>query len=172
MVKFMPIFKINNQKLQPKSEHQTKMKIEIDQSGKIENTSRHTFVAFSNDEHFVLKINSREKRKLQKYFRSIGKSRLFIYITFATLIVILLKHFKSETKQITIDVEYPGKSNLIRDLIENLSPGLSGDISFHRIGKNSPAHYLAHGVAIKKSKPDLIIDANQLLKLIKKSGSA
>lgn len=41
------------------------MKIEIDQSGKIEDTSKHTFLAFSNSEHFVLKISGTEKRKLQ-----------------------------------------------------------------------------------------------------------
>ena len=74
------------------------MKIEIDQSGKIENTNKHTYLAFSNHQHFVLKINSVEKRKLQKYFRSIGKSKLFIYLTFASLIILAFKKSQNKTR--------------------------------------------------------------------------
>lgn len=51
------------------------MRIEIDQSGKIENTSKHTFLAFSNTQHLILKISSVEKRKLQKYKDFVNRER-------------------------------------------------------------------------------------------------
>jgi len=149
------------------------MKIEIDQSGKIEKTNKHTYLAFSNRQHFVLKISSSEKRKLQRYFRAIGKSRLFIYITFASLVVLLLKNLKPRRGLIVIDIEYPGRSNQIKNFIKIFNPDFSiEDISFHQIGKRSRAHFLAHGTAIRKLNPDLVVDAKQVLKVIKKSGSA
>jgi hypothetical protein len=86
------------------------MKIEIDQSGKIEKTSKHTYLALSNSEHFVLKISSTEKKKIQNYFRNIGKPRIFIYATFASLLAILFKNIKHKSNQIIIDIEYPGKN--------------------------------------------------------------
>jgi len=148
------------------------MKVEIDQSGKIEKTSRHTYLAFSNHEHFVVKISSTEKRKLQRYFRTIGKSRLFVYITFAALITLILKKLKSKSCQIIIDVEYPGRNNQIKHFIKTFSPMLlADDISFCRIGKKSRAHFLAYGTAIRKLRPDLVVNADQILMIIKKSGS-
>jgi len=149
------------------------MKIEIDQSGKIEDTSKHTFLAFSNGEHFILKISAAEKRKLQRYFRKIGKAKLFIFLTFTALVIILLKNLKSKNNQITIDIEYPGRSPQIKNFIKIYYPDFPiEDINFHQIGKKSKAHYLAHGTAIKMLNPDLIINANQILRAIKKSGSA
>lgn len=149
------------------------MRIEIDQSGKLEDTNKHTYLAYSNKNHSVLKLGSTEKKKLQKYFRSIGKPRLYIYITFASLIIILLEKFKSRNNEIIVDIEYPGKSNLIRDLIKNMRRNFPIDeMVFHQIGKKSRAHFLAKGTAIKKLNPDMVINANQVLKIIKKSGSA
>lgn len=149
------------------------MKIEIDQSGKLEDTSRHTFLAFSNGEHFVLKISGAEKRKLQVYFRKIGKPKLYIFLTFASLIIILLKKIKTRSNQIIIDIEYPGKAPLIKNFIKIYCPDFEiEDIDFHQIGKKSRAHYLAHGTAIKLLNPDLIVNAKDILKVIKKPGSA
>jgi len=149
------------------------MKIEIDQSGKIEKTSKHTFLAFSNGEHFVLKISSTEKKKLQKYFRNIGRPKIYIYATFSALIVTLLKNLKSKNNHIIIDIEYPGKNEIIKNYIKLFKPGLSDNtFNFHYIGIKSRAHYLAYGTAIKKLKPDLIVGSEDILKIIKKSESA
>jgi len=62
------------------------MKIEIDQSGKIEDTSKNTIIAFSNGKFKSIFISAREKRELQKFFRRIGKPRIFVYRVFAILI--------------------------------------------------------------------------------------
>ena len=45
------------------------MKIEIDQSGKIEQTSIITVVGYSNDSKDTISITATEKGKLQKWFR-------------------------------------------------------------------------------------------------------
>lgn len=149
------------------------MKIEIDQSGKIEDTSKHTFLAFSNNEHFILKISAAEKRKLQKYFRKIDKAKLFIFLVFTALVIILLKNIKSKSNQIIIDIEYPGRGQMIKDFIRIYYPDFEiEDIDFRQIGKKSKAHYLAHGTAIKVLNPDLIVGAKDILKVIKKSGNA
>lgn len=149
------------------------MKVEIDQSGKIEKTNKHTFLAYSNGHHFVLKISSVEKQKIQRYFRGENKPNLFVYFTFASLIVLLLENLKEENVQIVIDIEYPGRGVLIKNLIKNLVPTFPvDDISFHLIGKKSRAHFLAYGTAIKKMNPDMIVNADQVIDLIKKSGSA
>ena len=96
------------------------MKIEIDQSGKIEKTNKHTFLAYSNGSHSVLKISSVEKQKVQRYLRAESKSNLFIYLTFASLIIILLKDLKEKDIEITIDIEYPGRSIFIKNLIRTI----------------------------------------------------
>ena len=149
------------------------MRIEIDQSGKVENTNKHTFLAYSNSHHSVLKISSVEKRKIQKYFRSQGKPKIFIYLTFAALIVILLENIRENNAQIIIDTEYLGKGSLIKNLIKSLDSSFPAeDVSFHQIGRRSRAHFLAYGTAIKKLNPDIIVKANDIFQLIKKSGSA
>lgn len=147
------------------------MKIEIDQSGKIEKTNKHTYLAYSNSEHFVLKISSTEKKKIQNYFRSIGKPRIFIYATFASLLIILFKKIKHKSNQIIIEIEYPGKNQIIKDLIKDVNPNFPiGDIHFHLIGKKSRAHFLAYGTAINQLKPDIVVKSEEILKIIKKVG--
>jgi len=145
------------------------MKIEIDQSGKIEKTNKHTFLAFSNGEHFVIKISSTEKQKIQKYFNKIKKPRMFIYITFASLIAILLDNLKQKSNQIIVDTEYPGQNFIIKKYLKILKPNLcADDIDFRQIGKKSRAHFLAYGTAIDKLNPDKIIDSKDVFRLIKK----
>ncbi len=47
------------------------MPYQIDQSGKIEQTSKHTYIAIANGKAFILKISSTEKRKLIKSIKEI-----------------------------------------------------------------------------------------------------
>jgi hypothetical protein len=58
------------------------MNIEIDQSGKIENTSVNTIVAFSNSEFACVLLSAKDKRAIQKIFRQINKPRMYIYKVF------------------------------------------------------------------------------------------
>ena len=71
------------------------MKIEIDQSGRIEETNRDTILALPSDISFSIKINRRTKRKLLEYFRRQGKPRLFTIKVFsAGLYFLIAKYYK------------------------------------------------------------------------------
>lgn len=127
--------------------------IEVDQSGKIEDTSKDTIIAFSNGVSGSLKIPSRIKRQLQEIFRREGKISVFIYRTFAAgLYFLLAKQFKSQ-EQIIVDREYTGHESQIKDIFlefGSLNKSNLPNIIFGEIGKSSPAHKLASSVAHKK----------------------
>lgn len=149
------------------------MKIEIDQSGKIENTERHTYIALSNHIQIVLKIKSTEKKKLQQYFRLIGKPRKYVLFSFTALIIILLKKIRQKELTIIIDKEYSGKDNQLKDLLFFLYPKLKQHHVYIRsIGKKSNAHYLVYGAALSQTKPDVTVSASDVIEITKKPGSA
>lgn len=85
------------------------MKVEIDQSVKIEQTNKGTVLAFSNEEEYAILIPGKVKRKLQELFREKGRPRLFISRTFAAGITLLLQNHLPKFQKIVIDLEYPGK---------------------------------------------------------------
>jgi len=68
------------------------MKIEINQSNKIEQTNKDTIIGLSNQKAFTILINRKIKRKLQEEFRKQGKPRLFVYRTFIAGVVLLIKY--------------------------------------------------------------------------------
>jgi len=149
------------------------MRIEIDQSGKIEDTNKDTVVAFSNNIFGSVLIQARDKREIQKIFRRIGKSRIFIYKLFAILIFLAIKKHIKEIDQITIDIEYPKWEHLIKDYllkeIRRVKPDFDAeDISFKAIGKKSKAHSLAYNVFQGKTKPGLEVKFRNILKYIVK----
>ena len=149
------------------------MNIEIDQSGKIENTNRNTIIAFSNDISSSILITGKDKREIQRIFREAKKPRIFVYRLFATLIFILIKKHIRRINQVTIDLEYPGKSYLIKNYlyqeIRKIKPNFPAEnIVFKRIGKKSKAHYVAYGIAIGKKLPNKIVSIKEISKFIVK----
>lgn len=150
------------------------MGIEIDQSGKIENTNRKTVIAFSNGKSGAVVILASEKKKIQKYFRSLGKPKLFIHITFTVLVFMLIKNKIRSYDQIIIDREYPGYEKLIAGLLRKLlSADNTGNVSIatSQIGKKSKAHDLAWKELQSKKSNTKKIKYQEIIKLIKKSGS-
>lgn len=140
------------------------MKIEIDQSHKIEQTAHDTIIALSNDIKFAIMIKSKEKRTLQEEFRKRNQPRNFVYFTFAALIVLLLQHIDPHHK-ITIDTEYLGHNAAIADRITAYS-NKQILFEFGFVGKRSPAHILAAQVATAKRKPNKLIYAKEVLKIV------
>lgn len=156
------------------------MRIEIDQSIKIEATNKSTVIAFSNAKCGAIVITSKEKKSLQKYFRLIGKPRFFIYLSFAALIYLLIKDNLSNNNQIVIDTEYLGYEKFIKQKLNEIIMENSKVRNIHiysaRIGKKSPAHIIAYSALKKKLKVKAVkIYAKDVLKIVKrnlKSGNA
>ena len=152
------------------------MKIEIDQSGKIENTNRKTIIAFSNGKKGALVISAKDKKAVQKYFRVIGKPRLFVHVTFVALVYLLIKDYIKDHDQIIIDREYPGYDKLIIQLLKSLlKSGTNTErvsVSVTQIGRKSSAHDLAwRELQFRLQKIAKRVDYNKVIKVIKKSGS-
>lgn len=82
------------------------MSIQIDQSGKIEDTSRPTILAASNSVKFSIVLSAKEKRRLQQKFRKIGYPRLFIDYVFAALLYILFTKVKRSQYIVDMEVNY------------------------------------------------------------------
>jgi len=155
------------------------MRIEIDQSGKIENTNRPTVVAFSNKKSGILVILAKDKKAVQKFFRELKKPKLFIHITFAVLVYYLIRNDLKNHDQIILDREYPGYEKLIinklKEFLEKEAniEGLS--ITVSQIGKKSRAHDLAWNELQKRSHKDAEkVNSEKIIKILKsnlKSGS-
>ncbi len=154
------------------------MSYQIDQSGKIEQTERNTVIACINSHQITIFLRKSEKRKLQQIFISLEMKKFFPYLTFAALLALLIKKLKPKTK-IIIDKEYFGHEKLIEDKVkiylEQLGEKSLPQIEFGHVGKLSKAHNLAYLVAVNKKKPDLTVNAKEVMAVIlgtKKTGTA
>lgn len=144
------------------------MKYEIDQSGRIEETKRHTILAIASKNYsYTIKIDSGTKRRLQTYFHKIGKPKMFGVYGFTVGLVILIKKSKIKNSVITIDTEYLGYEKVIKnELFKGTNQNL--EFRFLSIGKKSPAHISAYTVFKKRNKSDYKIGLNEFEKLIMK----
>lgn len=145
------------------------MRYQIDQSGKIEQTERHTVLACTNDTNMTILLKKREKRKLQRFFKIVELQKVFPYLTFAALVALLLKKLKPNFK-ITIDREYSGHEVFIEEKVivylEQLGITTLPPIRFGHVGKLSAAHTFAYQVATGKKMPTISTDAREVIKVI------
>lgn len=124
------------------------MRIEIDQSGKIEDTHKLTVLAYSNKISKSILITARDKQAIQKYYRSVGQPKIFVYKLFAVLIYVLIEDKLPKINQVIIDKEYLGYEKLIRSFILEIIKKKKRKINkelfqFNLIGKKSKAHQIA-----------------------------
>ena len=92
------------------------MSYQIDQSGKIEFTSRATVLALANGKVKSIKITAVEKQKLLKAVKEIESPKQnYVYKIFATLIFLMIRDEKIRT--VEIDKEYPGHESIIKDTL-------------------------------------------------------
>ena len=146
------------------------MKIQIDQSGKLEMTKRHTVIAFSNGINFTAIISAKDKKYLQSIFRKAGTPKIFIYKTFAVIIYIITRKYIKKIDEIAIDIEYPGYNKLIKQLIIEIfkKNKIEFDINiiyFKEVGKLSNAHKIAIS-SYRNKKADMKISAKDILKIM------
>ena len=142
------------------------MTYQIDQSGKIEQTNIDTVIAFTNSETGSVTLPAKEKRRLQELFRTTGMPRLFIDVTFAIMVFLLIKkHIEKHT--FTIDREYPNHEKTIEKMINKLSNNQE-NIIWRLLGKSSKAHDIAYKTFIGKVEIKRRIKAKEIWKLAKK----
>ena len=145
------------------------MKIEIDQSGRIEYTNRLTVIAYSNKTNRSLLITAKNKQKIQAIYRKIGQPRVFAVKVLAVAIFVLIRSNLGRIDQIIIDKEYTGYENLIKQLIQETAQRNKKEIdkdiiSFISIGRNSNAHKVAW-TAYKNKKADIKLTAQDFFDL-------
>ena len=146
------------------------MIIEIDQSGRIEETNKPTIIGATNKIKTSLKISAAEKRRLLKQLTKVkpkwGGPRAKALI-FAELIVLTLNNHVTKETTLIIDPEYPGYENEIKNwlLLKLQKRGLHKKaILFSQVGKHSNAHILANKTFRRILKPDREIGAESFLR--------
>lgn len=128
------------------------MRIEVDQSGKIERTQSNTVLAFSNDTEFAVIVLAVEKRECLRRWRQQGKSGKVLYPKlFVAALFLLLKNHLRQSSLVVIDPEYPGheqdiRAQLLRHIRRHIPQFPADRIVFRQIGKQSRAHKKAPGV--------------------------
>jgi len=144
------------------------MKYEVDQSVKVEQTNRNTIIAIANDKYaYTLKIDSKIKQSIQKYFNKIKKPKMFAVYLFTAGLIVLIKKSKIQNSVAIIDLEYYGYNKIIEnELNKNINQKL--EFRFSRIGKKSPAHNLAYLTFKRRIKPNYIINKSELEKIVLK----
>ena len=147
------------------------MHTKVDQSGKLEDTSKNTAIGASNERAKSILLKAKDKRKLQAIFRARGRGRVFVYKTFASLIYMLIKDDLNKIDKIIIDQEYQGHEAEIKhyllQIIRKSGKGFDKDnIDFAQIGKKAKAHRLAHKVYRGEKAPDIIADLDELIEYL------
>lgn len=146
------------------------MATSIDQSGKIENTSKATILCLSNDKWDAVLIPSKVKRQIQEMFKRNGKIRNFIFFTFAASLALLIRR-NNHLKHVVIDREYFGKEAIIKNILLRMLKNKKSppNIVFSNIGKRAMAHNRAYAIAIGKLRTKKTLSLNEILYQIKKT---
>ncbi len=154
--------------------------VEVDQSGKFEDTRQDTVLAFANGITWSILIPKVEKRVCITTLRHRGirENPALIAQLFATALFFLLQRHVSQLYRAVVDIEYTGNELRIKEHTLNLFQRAgqrmeAQQIHFWHIGKHSPAHEAAIQTLLGKQKPDRIVTAEEILKEFstKKSGT-
>ncbi len=140
------------------------MQIEVDQSGKIEQTSHDTVLAITNGVSYTILLNKKYKRALERIFKKYKQSKLHSQITFSALLVILIKKSKV-SRSVLIDIEYPGYNNFIQKFVKDKLRGKCPNIKFGLVGKESKSDVLASKVTHGKIKPNYVVSLEELIEI-------
>ena len=154
--------------------------VEIDQSGKVEDTKEDTVLAFANGITFTILIPAIVKRKCVQILRENGLSPKIFYLQiFVVGLFFLLKDHIANMSHVIIDREYLGKDADIKLYLMNYLRRRqyrvdSEQIHFGHIGKGSAAHSLAIDTLRKRKQPNRKLTLEDIFGefgLLKKSGS-
>jgi hypothetical protein len=146
--------------------------VEVDQSGKFEDTKFDTVLAYSNGFAHTIIVPKRTKREAILILRKLGKTGTTFYLQLFTIcLYLLIKNRLNDLTTIIIDEEYVARNRDIKrqllNLINKIKPDYeSENINFRRIGKESPAHNLAINCLRRKIRADKVIKLQEILELI------
>lgn len=152
----------------PKTKINKKGFYQIDQSIKIENTNKTSYVCLSNGKILISSISAKDKRELKLYFRELEKPLIFKIFTFSVLCAKII--IKVKPGSVIIDQEYPGHARQIKSFIvqilqiEHVNEPV---ISFFEVGKSSPAHKGAY-MALKTKRSNILVYAAVVLQYYEK----
>jgi hypothetical protein len=123
------------------------MKIEVDQSGKVEKTSQHTIVADSLGNCVLLK--AKDKQNLLQVYRTVYKPQVFVYKTFSYCVASVISLSFKPSHRYVIDNEYFGHDEVLKGMIMKYLAYRNiliypDSIQFAHIGKHSQAHQVAY----------------------------
>ncbi len=143
--------------------------VEVDQSGKFENTKHDTVVAFSNGIDFTVMIPATVKRDCITALETQGIAKANRNaLLFATMLFFLLRHYIDQLHTVVIDMEYRGHEPLIKDHLMNILQRAGHSvhrehITFGYIGKHSRAHTAAIETFRRNRAPNLILSLEDVL---------
>ncbi|GAB4462602.1 MAG: hypothetical protein Kow00120_29380 [Anaerolineae bacterium] len=145
--------------------------VEVDQSGRVDETNRATVLALADGMAYSVAISAGDKRECIQALRGRrwGKDPTTLYVLlFATLLYLLLREHAGKLDRVIIDTEYPGHEAIIKGHVLNLfqRSGVRVDpmiFSFQQVGKKSPAHALGARVFRGKAAPDRRLTAAEVL---------
>ncbi|MEK6983943.1 MAG: hypothetical protein AABX33_05195 [Nanoarchaeota archaeon] len=145
------------------------MKIEVDQSGKIEQTDIDSVVAFRNDEQYSVLLKKKIKVEILTEYRN--KHVDIHYRLFAILIFYCIRNHLHRIQLIVIDVEYERreadiKKHLLGFIRKEYFDFDKNLIIFSRIGKNSNAHRIAYQTFTGKLAPNKIVTKKEVESLL------
>jgi len=141
---------------------------QIDQSNKIENTNRTTYVCLTNGETIVSSIKAGEKQKLKLFFRELNKPLIFKLFTFSVLCAKVI--MTSKAGVVEIDCEYTSYERQIRSFILQIlriEKVKEPDIWFSHVGKRSGAHLKGYD-AMKKKHRGIVTVSGEVLRYYEK----
>ncbi len=154
--------------------------VEVDQSGKIEDTKEDSVLAFANGKQYSILIPATVKRDCIKALRIQGRAASTFYLQLFTIaLYFLLRDHVSTLYRVMIDSEYIGQEAKIKEHLINLLRRRTYKIEpfqihFTHVGKSSPAHTVAWSTLRKKRQPDRLLKLEEMLgefKALKKSGT-
>ncbi len=143
--------------------------VELDISGRVEDTSTDTIIALANGVVSSLLIDKQTKRACLNKLRKLGYFGDSIYLRIYVIgLYYLIRPIISKLGLVILDEDFRGKEGFIKEQLINLF--LKYKVKFNElsflfkyIGKRSPAHKIAISSLRKKIKCDLIITESQII---------
>ncbi len=145
------------------------MQVEVDQSGKIEQTEVDTVLAFANGASGSLLIRATVKRQCVQTLRQRRKGNKTITLhLFSVGLYLLLRGVLRKGAVVIIDTEYIGREGDIKGMLFRMARRDNLDlepdqIQFRQVGRKSSAHIIAIGVFRGEKAPDKVVTVAELL---------